>query len=107
LKASNEIAKRHLLECCSSERIYVLCESRSFTILWLSACVLCAFRTAGSQAYTHTVLVVIVGLYTLESMIHKVTVELNIIEGLVGVQLCTLFLLQICLTDGTGSTTFS
>jgi len=46
-------------------------------------------------------------LYTLESMIHKVTVELNIIEGLVGVQLCTLFLLQICLTDGTGSTTFS
>jgi len=37
-----------------------------------------------------------------ESRIHKVTVELpNIIEGLVGVQLCVLFLLQICLTDGT------
>jgi len=29
----------------------------------------------------------------------------NIIEGLVGVQLGTLFLLQICLTDGTVNTT--
>ena len=29
----------------------------------------------------------------------------NIIEGLVGVQLCTLFVLQICLTDGTANTT--
>jgi len=37
---------------------------------------------------------------------HKVAVELpNIIEGLVGVQLCTLFLLQICLTDGSANTT--
>jgi len=64
------------------------------------------FRTAGSQAYTHTVLVVIVRSYTLKSI--KVTIELpNIIEGLVGVQLCTLFLLQICLTDGTANTTFS
>ena len=58
--------------------------------------------------YTHTVLVVVVGPYTFESRIHKVAVELpNIIEGLVGVQLCTPFLLQICLTDGTANTTFS
>jgi len=41
--------------------------------------------------YTHTALVVIVGLYTFESRIHKVAVELpNIIEGLVGVQLLSL-----------------
>ena len=39
-----------------------------------------------------------------ESMIRKVALELlNIIEGLVGVQLCLLFLLQICLTDCTTS----
>ena len=39
LKASNEVAKWRLLEYCGSERIYVLlCESRSFTILWLSVC---------------------------------------------------------------------
>ena len=73
---------------------------------------LCAFRTFcnswKSSLYTHTVLVVVVGLYTSESRIHKLTVELpNIIEGLVGVQLCTLFLLQISLTDGTANTTFS
>jgi len=43
---------------------------------------------------------IIAGAYTLESRIHKLAVELlNIIEELV-VQLCTLFLLQICLTDG-------
>jgi len=59
-----------------------------------------------SFLYTHTVLVVIVGPYAFESRIHKVTVELlNIIDGLVRVQLCTLFLLQICLTDGTANTT--
>ena len=53
------------------------------------------FATAGSHAYTHTVLVVVVGPYTFESRIHKVAVELpNIIEGLVGVQLRTPFLLQ-------------
>jgi len=66
LKASNEIAKQRLLEDCGSERIYVLpCESSSFTILWLSVyCVLSGpFVTAGSHAYTHTVPVVIVGLY--------------------------------------------
>ena len=40
-KVSNEIAKRHLLEYCGSERIYILpCESSSFMIL----CAL-AFRT--------------------------------------------------------------
>jgi len=44
--------------------------------------------------------------YTFESRIHKVAVELaNIIEGFVGVQLCTLFLLQICLADGSTNTT--
>ena len=47
--------------------------------------VLCAFRTFcnswKSFLYTHTVLVVIVKPHTLESRIHKVTVELpNIIE---------------------------
>ena len=72
--------------------------------------VLCAFRTFcnswNSFLYTHTVLIVIIGPYTFESRIHKVTVELpNIIEGLVGVQLCTPFLLQICLTDGSVNTT--
>jgi len=36
------------------------------------------------------------GSYTFESRIHKVAVEFpNIFEGLVGVQLCVLFLLQI------------
>jgi len=58
--------------------------------------------------YTYTVLVVVVGPYSFESRIHKVTVELpNIIKGLVGVQLCMLFVPQICLTDGTANTTFS
>jgi len=39
LKASYEIAKRRLLEYCGSKRIYILlCESSSFTILWLSLC---------------------------------------------------------------------
>ena len=39
LKASYEIAKRRLLEYCGSETIYILlCESSSFTILWLSLC---------------------------------------------------------------------
>jgi len=61
-----------------------------------------------SGLYTHTVLVVIVGPYTFASRIHKVAVELpNVIEGLVGVQLCTLFVLQICVADGTVNTTFS
>jgi len=74
--------------------------------------VLCAFRTFcnswKSFLQTHTVLVVIIGPYTCESRIHKVTIELPIImEGLAGVQLCMLFLLQICLTDGTVTTTFS
>jgi len=37
-----------------------------------------------------------------ERMIHKVALEFpDIIEGLVAVQLCVLFLLLICLTDGT------
>ena len=54
-----------------------------------------------SFLYAHTVLVVIIGSYTFESR-QKVAVELpNIIEGLVEVQLGVLFLLQICLTDGT------
>jgi len=40
-----------------------------------------------------------------ESRIHKVAIEIpNVTEGLVGVQLCTPFLLQ---TDGTANTTFS
>ena len=44
---------------------------------------------------------------TFESRIHKVAVELpNIIEGLVGVQLCTLFL-QICQIDGIANTTLA
>ena len=61
-----------------------------------------------SRYYIHTVLVVVIGLYTFESRIHKVALELpNIIEGFVGVQLCTQFVLQICLTDGTANTTFS
>jgi len=77
-----------------SERIYVPpCESSSFTILWLY--VLCAFRTFSNSwksLYIHTVLVAIVGPYTFEDRIHKVAVELpNIVEGLVGVQLCTLY----------------
>jgi len=63
------------------------------------------FATAGSPSYihTHTILVVIIGPYTFESRIHKVAAELsNIIEGLVGVQLCTLSTSKlICLTDGT------
>jgi len=48
-------------------------------ILWLSMCCVLSgpFATAESQAYTHTVLVVIVGPYTLESRIHKVAVELS------------------------------
>ena len=60
-------------------------------ILWLSLCCVLSgpFATAGSHAYTHTVLVVVVGPYTFESRIHKVAEELpNIIEGLAGVQLC-------------------
>ena len=75
--------------------------------------VLCAFRTfcnSWKSLYTHTVLVVIVKPHSFESRIHKVTVELpSIIEELVEVQVCTLFLLQICLTDGHGTvnTTFS
>jgi len=67
-----------------------------------------AKRTLFGALYTHTVLLVVVGPYTFKSRIHKVAVELpNIIEGLVGIQLCTLFVLQICLTDGTANTTFS
>ena len=66
-KASNEIAKLHLLECGSKRIMYVLpCESSSFTILWLSACWVLSgpFVTAGCQDYislTPTVLVVVVG----------------------------------------------
>ena len=65
------------------------------------------FATAGipSYNYTHSVLIVIVGPYTFESRIHKVAELPNNIEGLVGVQFCTLFLLQICLTDGSVNTT--
>ena len=51
LKASNEIAKQRLLEYCGSERIYILpCESSSFTILWLSLCLVLSgpFATAGN-----------------------------------------------------------
>ena len=60
-----------------------------------------------SFLYTHTVPVVVVGSYTFESRIHKVTVQLpNVIEVLVGVQHCALFLLQICPTDGTVNITF-
>jgi len=83
--------------------------SRYYGLVCAVCCVLSGpFATTGSHAYTHTVLVVVIGPYTFESRIHKVTVELpNIIEGLVGVQLCTPFLLQICLTDGTANTTFS
>jgi len=73
---------------------YVLsCESSSFTILWLSVCCVLSgpFATAGS----HTVLVVVVRLYTFESRIHKVTVELpNIIEGLVA--LYAVFTSNLC-----------
>ena len=64
------------------------------------------FATAGIPSYNiiqciRTLLVVIVGPYTFESRIHKVAVKLpNIVEGLVGVQLCTLYLLQICQIDG-------
>ena len=76
---------------------------------WKALYVLCAFRTFcnrwNSFLYTHTVLIVIVGPYTFESRIHKVVELPNNIEGLVGVQLCTLFLLQICLTDGSVNTT--
>jgi len=53
-KASNAIAKRRLLECCGSERIYVLpFESSSFTILWLSMCCVLSgpFATAESPSY--------------------------------------------------------
>jgi len=50
-------------------------------ILWLSMCCVLSgpFATAESQAYvyTHNVLVVIAGPYTLESRIHKVAVELS------------------------------
>jgi len=83
----------------------LLCESSSFMILWLSVCCVLSgpFATAGIPSYVH---IVIVGPYTFESRIHKVTVEFpNIIEGLVGVQLCTLFLHQICPTDGSLNTT--
>jgi len=46
--------------------------------------------------------------YFLKAGYHKVTIELpNVVEGFVGVQLCTLFLLQICLTDGKANITFS
>ena len=110
LKASNEIAKRRLLEYCSSERIYILpCESNSFTILWLSLCLVLSgpFATAGSLSCIYVLYQQSSSDHILfESRIHKVAVELpNIIEGLVGVQLCTLFLLQICLTDGSANTT--
>ena len=56
LKASNAIAKRCLLEYCSSKIIYVLpCESSSFTILWLSMCYVFSgpFATAGSPSYVY------------------------------------------------------
>jgi len=80
-------------------------------ILWLCVCCVLSgpFAAAGSQAYeTYTVLVVVVGPYSFESRIHKVTVELpNIIKGLVGVQFCMLFMPQICLTDGTANTTLA
>ena len=75
-------------------------------ILWLSVCCVLSgpFATAEAGLYTHIVLVVVVRPYTSESRIQKVAVELpNIIEGLVGVQLCTLF----GLTDDTANTTFS
>jgi len=53
-------------------------------------------------------MVFIIGPYTFESRIHKVAVELlNIVEMLVGVQLCTLFLLQICQKDGIVNTTLA
>ena len=60
--------------------------------------VLCAVRTFCNKSflYTHIVLVV-VWPQTFEGRIHKVAVELpNITEGLVRVQLCTLFPFQIC-----------
>ena len=70
-------------------------------------CALGPFATAGSP-YVRTVLVVIVGPYTFESRIHKVAVELpNIVEGLVGAQLCILYLLQICQIDGIANTTLA
>ena len=59
-----------------------------------------------SGLYIHTLLVVVVGPYTLESRIHKVTLELpNTTEGLLGVQLSIRFELQICLADGAANTT--
>jgi len=63
------------------------------------------FATAGSSCYAHTVLVSWDYInYTLE---HRIAVKLpNTIEGLVAV-LCTLFLLQICRTDGTVNTTLA
>ena len=74
---------------------YVLCAFRAFCNSWKSF------------LYIHTVLVVIAGPCFSESRLHEVAVEpSNIIERLVGVQICMLFLLEICL-DGTVNTTFS
>ena len=56
LKASNEIAKRRFLEYCGCERIDILrCELSSFTILWLSLCLVRSgpFATAGSPSYIY------------------------------------------------------
>ena len=80
---------------------------QSDTIAYYVLCTFRTFATTGIPSYiTHTVIIVIVGPYTFESRIHEVAVELlNIIEGLVGVQLGNLFLLQICLTDGSANTT--
>ena len=64
-----------------------------------SVCAVCfqdLLQQLRSGLYTHTVLVVVIGPYTFESKIHKVAEERpNIVEGLVGVQLCALFVLQI------------
>jgi len=108
LKASNEIAKRRLLEYCGSERIYTLPGESTPSRYYGLVCTLCfqdLLRQLEILIYIRTVLVVIVGPYTFESRIHKVAVELpNIVEGLVGVQLCTLYLLQI---DGIANTTLA
>jgi len=85
LKASNQIAKRPLLEYCGSDTIYILpCEAPSYGLV----CALCF------QDLLQWLEVLI---YTYCTGSHRQAIELpNIVEWLAGVQLCTLYLLQIC-----------
>ena len=65
---------------------------------WYMLCASKLFPTARSPSCTHTVQVIIVGMYAFESRIQKVIIEPpDIVEWLAGNQLSTIFVLQIFL----------